>query len=196
MILHKLIIICSSQCCALPSLTADKHRVTIFRLIDVDPGSFDAFEYFKMFFMISDVGYVIKEIGLTEGEIGIMDFNGFSFRHFLKIATNLSTVRLYLRYVQEAVPFRIHQNHFVNCSPILTRIMSLIRPFIKKELFDVMHFHTSGYETLYEHVSRDILPLEYGGDAGKIDEFYEEWVRILDSHSEYLSDDRNWKLSE
>lgn len=74
--------------------------------------------------------------------------------------------------------------------------MTLIRPFVKKELYDVMHFHTDGFESLYEHVPKDILPLEYGGDAGKIDDFYKEWLQIVESHGEYLANDHNWKLSE
>lgn len=171
--------------------------MTVFRLINDDPGAYDPVENFKMFFMMSDVRFILPDgDGIAEGEIGIMDFAGFTFRHFFKFATNISILRLYLKYIQEAVPFRIHQNHFVNCSPTLTRVMTLIRPFVKKELYDVMHFHTEGFDSLYEHVPRDILPLEYGGDAGKISDFYKEWLKIVESHREYLRNDRNWKLSE
>jgi hypothetical protein len=150
-----------------------------------------------MFFMFSDTRYVTLDAnGLTEGEIGIMDFDGFSFRHFIKVASNLSAIRLYLKYVQEAVPFRIHQNHFVNCSSVLTKIMALVRPFMKKELFDVMHFHTAGYETLYEHVQREDLPEEYCGSAGKINNIFEEWLKKVEKQKDYLKDESNWKLSE
>jgi CRAL/TRIO domain len=191
----KLIIFLASQCCPLPSYTQGNHRVTVFRLIDSDPGAYDPVENFKMFFMMSDVSFV-RPGDIPEGEIGIMDFKGFTFRHFFKFASNLWILRLYLKYIQEAVPFRIHQNHFVNCSSTLTKVMTLIRPFVKKELYDVMHFHTEGFDSLYEHVPRDILPLEYGGDAGKISDFYEEWLQIVESHREYLRNDGNWKLSE
>lgn len=149
-----------------------------------------------MFFMMSDVRYITPDtVGLTEGEIGIMDFQGFSFRHFFKVATNLSALRTYLKYVQEAVPFRIHQNHFVNCSPTLTRIIALIRPFVKKEVFDVMHFHTAGYESLHEHVPREILPTIYGGEVGDINDIFKEWKKVTESHRAYLNDELNWQLS-
>ena len=188
-------LICS-QVCPLPFYTQQNNKVTIFRLIDVDPNNYDAVDIFKLFFMMSDVRYITSDsIGLTEGEIGIMDFQGFSFRHFFKIATNLSVLRAYLKYVQETVPFRIHQNHFVNCSPTLTKIIALIRPFVKKELFDVMHFHTDGYESLYEHVPHEILPTIYGGVAGNIDDFFKDWKNVVESHQAYLKDESNWKLS-
>lgn len=168
----------------------------MFRLKSTCPGDYDVVEMFKMMFMCSDVRYVTPDpIGLTEGEIGIMDFSNFSFRHFIKIVANFPTVRMYLRYVQETVPFKIHQNHFVNCSSTLTKIITLIRPFVKKELFEVMHFHTSGYDSLYEHVPREILPLEYGGKAGAFDDLYEDWMKVVKSHRDYLNDELNWKLS-
>lgn len=171
--------------------------MTIFRLVDCDPSKYDVVANVKSVFMMSDVRFIMPDsVGLTEGEIGVMDFKGFSIRHFMNIVANLTTVRTYLQYVQECVPFKIHQNHFVNCSPIVTRIMSLVRPFVKKELFDVMHFHTSGYDSLYEHVSKADLPFEYGGTAGNLDDIFEAWLKTVESHREYLNDDLNWKLSE
>lgn len=180
----------------MPSYTEQKHSITIFRFSDCDPAKYDVVDTLKMVFMMCDTRFISPDpIGLTEGEIGIMDFNGFGFRHFLKAAANLSSVRLYLRYVQEAIPFRIQANHFVNCSPAFARIMSLVRPFIKKEIFDVMHFHTCGYETLYEHVPREFLPSIYGGNAGEIEDIHKAWVRKVESHNDYLNNHLNWKCN-
>jgi CRAL/TRIO domain len=74
--------------------------------------------------------------------------------------------------------------------------MTLIRPFVKKELFEAMHFHTSGYESLYDYVPKEDLPEEYGGEAGKIDDIFEKWLKIVEDQKEYLNDSSNWKLSE
>lgn len=75
--------------------------MSLFRLVDEDPNNYDPVENFKMFFMMLDVRFVTPDkIGMTEGEVGIMDFSGFTFRHFLKFASNLSVMRLYLKYIQ------------------------------------------------------------------------------------------------
>jgi len=34
-----------------------------------------------------------------------------------------------------------------------------------------IHFYTKGYEGLYDHVPKNMLPFEYGGSAGKFDDF-------------------------
>lgn len=59
-----------------------------------------------------------------------------------------------------------------------------------------MHFHTAGYESLYDHIPREILPKEYGGNAGQVDDIFNEWLQVIEKHKEYLNDDLNWKLSE
>ena len=39
------------------------------------------------------------------------------------------------------------------------------------------HIHSNGLETLHQHVPRKILPNEYGGEAGKLDELYGRYSR-------------------
>lgn len=148
----------------------------------------------KLYTMISDAAFVMPASELTVGEISIFDCNGFGARHFWKVLTNYSALQLFLRYVQEAVPFVINQNHYVNCSPIMMKLLALIRPFVRKELFDVMHFHSNGFGTLYEHLPRGALPIEYGGHGGEIDDMYKRTLLVLERHNEYLKNDTNWQL--
>lgn len=71
------------------------------RMIDEDSSKFDVVNVFKWFFMNSDANYVTNNPrGIPEGEIGLMDFKGFTWWHLMKVVTNLSTVRTSLRYVQ------------------------------------------------------------------------------------------------
>jgi hypothetical protein len=72
--------------------------------------------------------------------------------------------------------------------------MTIIRPFVKKELFENMHFHTNNYETLYEFIPQELLPNEYGGSYGTIDEIYEDNLKYVFEKSEYVKQEENWKL--
>jgi len=117
------------------------------------------------------------ESRIATGEVFIIDAKGVSFRHFLKIARNVGTVKLYMRFLQEAAPIRIKQNNFINCSSIIDRMLALMRPFLKRELLDVIRLHPQGIDTL--DVCKEVLPFEYGGTAGAIDEIYKEWMETF-----------------
>jgi hypothetical protein len=86
---------------SLPNYTSEKYRVTISRLIDEDPSKFDVVSIVKWFFIIADNGFLKGDPhDLPEREVAVMDFKGFTWWHLIKIASNLSTIKIILRYVQ------------------------------------------------------------------------------------------------
>ena len=44
-------------------------------------------------------------------------------------------------------------------------LYAMAKPFLHQRTTDAIIFH-SDYEALYVHVDKEILPKEYGGDAG------------------------------
>lgn len=87
--------------------------------------------------MVADVRLVTKDKnGLSDGEIPIFDMAGFSLRHLTKLV--LSSMRIYMKYTQEAHPVRLKQIHVINCSSYLDRILSIVKPFIKSEVFKLV----------------------------------------------------------
>lgn len=128
------------------------------------------------------------------GEVPIFDMARVSYRHLTKIV--LSTVRLYLKYTQEAHPVRCRHIHIVNCNPIVDKIMWLIRPFIRTENFNMINFHTPGSDTLFKFVPKENLPFEYGGSAGPIGHMKTYWMDRIEKHRDYLMNDSNWRMTE
>lgn len=87
--------------------------------------------------MVADVRLItLDDGGITDGEIPIFDMTGFSLKHITKIV--LSSLRVYMKYTQEAHPVRLKQIHVINCSSFLDRVMTLIKPFIKGEVFKLV----------------------------------------------------------
>lgn len=87
--------------------------------------------------MVADVRLVTKDKNvLSDGEIPIFDMAGFSLRHLTKLV--LSSMRIYMKYTQEAHPVRLKQIHVINCSSYLDRILSIVKPFIKSEVFKLV----------------------------------------------------------
>lgn len=163
------------------STTPENYKVCIFRLIEEDFDDIEFNDVIKTFFIMSDVRLISPDLKtLTDGEIPIFDLAGVSYRHLSKVV--LSTVRLYLKYTQEAHPVQVKQIHILNCTPIMDRIMGFMRPFMKTEVAKMINFHPPGLEKLHQFIPKDILPQEYGGNAGPIEEMKQYWISRIKNH--------------
>lgn len=183
----------------MPSYTKQNQAVSIGRFFIDTSDQFNFDDALKLFLIQADSRFMVPDfenLVIADGEIGILDFQGFKFAHLWKVVAHFSSLRLYLRFVQEAAPYKLSQSHFVNCSFVLTKLMSLIRPFVNKTLMETMHFHSSGYESLHEFVPKELLPFEYGGHAGDIFTINRATIESVECQRGHLLDDSNWNLAE
>lgn len=56
----------------------------------------------------------------------------------------------------------------------MDKVLALMRPFMKKELLDVMHLHSTMDTFLEKYVPNAMMPNEYGGSAGTVKEIQGE----------------------
>lgn len=81
----------------------------------------------------------------------------------------------------------------LNCSPFLDRVLLLIKPFMKSEVFNLIHFHLPNSRTLDAFVPRELLPDEYGGRAGRVADLKRVFVEQVQQHRDYLMDETRWR---
>jgi hypothetical protein len=129
----------------------------------------------KIALMIGDVRLAAEEVGVA-GDVFILDASVASVNHFSKITPTI--VKKFLVCVQEAYPVKLKEVHVVNASPIVDTIINWVKPFIKEKIRNRIHIH-SDMESLYKFVPKDILPEEYGGTAGKIDDFNGKFIQSV-----------------
>lgn len=141
----------------------------------------------KVFDMVSM--FWLAQVGTYPGHVVLMDFKGSTVSHFTKIG--LLHMKKYLMYFQEALPVRVKGIHFINTPPFIDLLLSLMKPFMSKELLDMarkiflnslhfyifsfqFHIYGENYESLYKFIPRKCLPKDYGGEAPKISELLGE----------------------
>ncbi|GLG95805.1 Retinol-binding protein pinta, partial [Gryllus bimaculatus] len=141
--------------------TQEGYKVIMIRPVDTEPSKFSHVDLKKVFGMVIDL-WLYSE-GTAEGHVIIFDMQGVTFGHFTKLS--LIVFKKFFFYLQEGLPVRLKGLHFFNVVPFMDKMMAMMKPFMKKELFEVMHVHTEGVEDLFKFVPQEILPMDYGGAA-------------------------------
>lgn len=59
----------------------------------------------------------------------------------------------------------------INVSPLVDTIINFAKPFLKEKIRNRIFVH-SDMESLYKYVPKDMLPEEYGGTAGKVQDLH------------------------
>ena len=116
---------------------------------------------------------------INAGDIPVFDMTGTTYRHLTKIT--LSTLRCYMKFTQEAFPVKLREIHLINVSPILSKLLTILRPFLKPQVRNMLNYHLPDSETFFQHVDRELLPVEYGGQAGSIEDIKRNFIKELES---------------
>lgn len=164
-----------SQIPPLPGLTKNGRRVIVMRGINKDLPTPNVAELMKLVLMIGDVRLKEELMGVA-GDVYILDASVATPSHFAKFTPAL--VKKFLVCVQEAYPVKLKEVHVVNISPLVDTIVNFVKPFIKEKIRNRIFMH-SDLNTLYEYIPREILPAEYGGDAGPLQNIHGMLKKLL-----------------
>uniref|UniRef100_A0A6P7G5V8 Alpha-tocopherol transfer protein-like isoform X1 n=1 Tax=Diabrotica virgifera virgifera TaxID=50390 RepID=A0A6P7G5V8_DIAVI len=165
----------------LPELTPAGDAVILSRKIDPDPRNFHMIGQLKLMDIVPLLHSY--QYGPAKGFQLIIDMELTSLGHLLRI--NPSYVKKFAYYLQEGMPIRLKQIHFINLVPFMDKVFSFIKPVMKKELIDLFLVHTK-MESLYEHIPQKLLPEEYGGNIESILVLKENVRNLIKNSENYL----------
>ncbi|XP_046141074.1 uncharacterized protein LOC114879609 [Osmia bicornis bicornis] len=165
----------------LPGVSKEGYKVLFSKLVDPDPSHYSFDDVTKYFFMASDLMGLRN--GSCEGYLFIGDSANVSLGHVGRISP--MGMKKLVMYVQEAIPVRLKGIHFFNTPQVMDVILNMAKPFMKKELWNMIHLHSS-LKTLEEFVSVDILPNEVGGKGGPISSLHDKQIKEIDSKREWF----------
>ncbi|CAH1982465.1 unnamed protein product [Acanthoscelides obtectus] len=94
---------------------------------------------------------------------------------FIVTAYILSTIP---DHFQEGMPIRLKSLQYFNIPSFMDKILALMKPFMKKELYDSIQIHTT-MESLYAQVPKDILPQEYGGSCESLKNLHDKFLKLM-----------------
>ncbi|KAF9805631.1 hypothetical protein SFRURICE_010038 [Spodoptera frugiperda] len=161
----------------LPQRTKENYQVFLYRLNNPNLDLFNFVDAVKTFFMLADTR-ITENHSIPKGEIPIFDAANVTLKFVGKV--NLSALRKYMMYTQEAMPIRLKQVHVINAPSYINKIYNLCKPFLKTEVAKL-----------------ELLPTEFGGKAGSIESIKRVWIKKMEAKRDwFLANDKLWAIDE
>nr|XP_031836054.1 alpha-tocopherol transfer protein-like [Nomia melanderi]XP_031836055.1 alpha-tocopherol transfer protein-like [Nomia melanderi] len=165
----------------LPQSSKQGYKILFAKLIDPNPSHYSFEDATKYFFMVCDL--VGLKSQTVDGYIFIGDAANVSLGHVGRMSP--MGMKKLVTYVQEAIPVRLKQIHFINTPSVMDVILNMAKPFMKKELWNMIHLHSS-MKSLEEFVSLDTLPSDVDGEQESLSKMHEEYIKEIDSKRDWF----------
>ncbi|XP_071526876.1 alpha-tocopherol transfer protein-like isoform X11 [Panulirus ornatus] len=134
-----------------------------------------------------------ETIGVTGMEL-VLDTKELTFQH----ATQMTPVAIkkMSTLFQEGYPVRPKGLNYINTPAAFDTVFNIFKSFMKEKMKRRVHIHGSDLESLYKEVPKEVLPVEYGGTNGTIEEIKKYWLDRVDARRDWLLDDENYGVDE
>lgn len=114
--------------------TKDGYKIIYGRLLDSDLSHFVYNDVIKLLNMVIDLWLYTQ--GTCNGHVILFDMKNVSFGHVGRLSP--MGLKKFIYYLQDSLPVRLKGFHFMNASPVIDVILNMMRPFMKKQLMDMV----------------------------------------------------------
>jgi len=166
--------------------------VHIIRAGSYDPHKIKFVDIIKVGTIIADIYLLENDNAVIGGLVEILDLENVSAQHLFHI--DIPFIKKFAKYYENGMPIRQKEFHFMNTPPGFEGLYNIFKPLISNKNRNRVFVHGSKKESLHENISKDILPEEYGGNSGTINEINEYWITKFLSYKEYFIEEDNFTM--
>lgn len=131
-----------------------------------------------------------------EGLIMLFNMKGMGVMHLTRF--RLGLIKIFFPYLQKGLPLRLKSIHVLNTGYFIDKVMAIIKPFAKKEVLDMVHFHPADMdmELFYEKwVPKRCLPEDLGGDLPPVRDLHQNNIEKLTDMDAYFKEEELQRYS-
>uniref|UniRef100_A0A2A4J2F6 CRAL-TRIO domain-containing protein n=1 Tax=Heliothis virescens TaxID=7102 RepID=A0A2A4J2F6_HELVI len=150
--------------CILPKPTPDNYRVIVSSLTGVDDSKFELVSYYRYLIV---VGHYMLQNDYCNGYELVGDARNLTMATVMKL--NPVTIHKALTCITEALGQRMKKIHLISGSKFFDTLLVVFKQGLSQKLSQRLHVHNS-VESLYDHIKREHLPKDLGGDEKTIKE--------------------------
>lgn len=165
--------------------------VVIIRAAAHDPSQHDQNDVFKADKMMLDVA--VKEHfenATVFGVAAVIDMQGVTLAHARQLTPRIikKAVHAWQNY-----HCRPKQLEFINAPTYINVLVKVFKSFMSQKLRQRVRVHFSSDDPLVGIISKEVLPAEYGGTNGVLQDHIDYWMRKVDGYREWFLDDEKYK---
>lgn len=140
-------------------------RVYLYRPGKWNPSTTPFSDVFNAAFVMAEM---ISEEAKSQiaGVTVVGDAGDFGFKQLRNFG--IRDAQITSAFFQTSFPLWFRSIHVVNAPKLFMVAFGVVKPFLSEYVKKNVHFHST-WDSLYEHVDREVLPEEMGGTAGKFD---------------------------
>ncbi|GBP86315.1 Alpha-tocopherol transfer protein-like [Eumeta japonica] len=176
----------------LPTRTPEGYAVFYQCLVDCDPKNFVFPDVMKAVMMTLDLYQV--EQGTWPGLVIVLDMKGVQLAHLSRL--EIQTLQHFMYYLQEAFLAKLKAIHYLNAPSFMDKLLMILKPFMKKQLMDMLHIHQPDSKAVDEVIPKAALPKEYGGQHKDINTWIEESWQKVRANREYFAAESERRVNE
>jgi len=125
----------------------------------------------------------------------LQDMDGLGAHHLSLF--NITTIKKLVKMGESAWPLRPKMAHILNRPSIVDTVADLVKGLQKEKMQRRQVVHPQGdYTSLLEDLGEDILPMEYGGTNGCLEELAKFWKKEVEASQDWLKLQTTYKSEE
>ncbi|KAG7190144.1 hypothetical protein KM043_006274 [Ampulex compressa] len=176
----------------LRKLDDEGRMIVVVRAAVHNPMKHKQADVLKASMMALDLAIRDNELVTLHGIVAIIDLQGVTLGHALQLTPGV--IKNLVHSWQGCYPLRIQSIDFVNAPSYVNVVLKIFKGFMNNKLKRRLHVHTRGMQAFCQKLPKDILPLDYGGVDGTLDDLIEYWKKTVEDNREWLADDENYKM--
>ncbi|KAI4500330.1 hypothetical protein M0802_004747 [Mischocyttarus mexicanus] len=174
-------------------LDNEGRMVVLIRVAAHNPSKHKLADMLKASLMILDLAIREDESISLHGIIALLDLANISLGHALQLTPNV--IKKLVHAWQGCYPLRIQALEFINSPTYINVVLNVFKSFMTTKLKQRIHVHTRGKKTFLDTVQHDVLPIEYGGTDGSINDLKDYWKNRVEENSMWFALEESFKVN-
>ncbi|CAB3231191.1 unnamed protein product [Arctia plantaginis] len=173
----------------------DGRRINLMRPGKYDPNKYNIMDIMSVNYTLIKILLVDDDHMTVSGIESIGDMEGLSLGHFLQMTPVV--IKKLVAAGQDAAPLRIKGTHYLNTPAGFEKVYNLMKSFLNEKNRNRLYiYNNKNYDAMYKYIPKEILPAEYGGNGGSIEEIIDYWRSKVKEYSAWLEEDFKYKTDE